>query len=50
MLSNPTQIKSKLEITRAVLVDARFILLFNVLVSSDQDGESVDIVRTFTAL
>jgi len=45
MLSNPTQIKYKLEITRTVLVDACFILLFNVLVSPDQDGDSVDIVR-----
>jgi hypothetical protein len=46
MLSNPTQIKYKLEITKTVLVDACFIL-FNVLVSSDQDGDSVDIVRNF---
>jgi len=47
MLSNPTQIKNKMEITRTVLVDARFILLLNVLISSDQDGEYVDIVRNF---
>jgi hypothetical protein len=45
MLSNPTQIKSKQVITRTVLVDVRFVLLFNVPVSSDQDGDSVDIVR-----
>jgi len=44
MLSNPTKIKNKLEITTMGLVDARFILLFSVLTSSHQDGDAVHIV------